>query len=1454
MQYCGLFTVSSFTSSGSGTITILNNTHPVTNGFPATIPAQNATSYATITNADNVKLGSYNTTYSVISYRPYGLGKAIYIGYDYFSYDTYASFVIANAMQWCASGILPDWLSMSNTSGTIPAGGSATIPITVDAAGMISGTYTTGVIFTTNDPLHPTDTLSVTMIVNGIANMTLSASCLNYGSHMMGTINSDTLMVFNTGCDTLFVTGITSSLTEFVPSSSAFYVLPGDTGIIAVQFSPDTIETYSGNLTINTNIGPSTVCLTGTGLGAPAVSIVPDNVTLYVNTCNGTAGTTVSIQNSGLGPLEYDADAASSGTLQVLALTYGADLTTEYPQTLAAINAHFTDYTLTEINTTSATALQTALTGKDVLLIPELETASTSVITSFSSVIQNFATNGGTVIICSGYNTLQYCGLFTVSSFTSSGSGTITILNNTHPVTNGFPATIPAQNATSYATITNADNVKLGSYNTTYSVISYRPYGLGKAIYIGYDYFSYDTYASFVIANAMQWCASGILPDWLSMSNTSGTIPAGGSATIPITVDAAGMISGTYTTGVIFTTNDPLHPTDTLSVTMIVNGEPEMIITQTCLNFGTIMQFSDSTKILNIYNTGCDTLFVSSVSAGTSAYTVSPSSLVVLPGDTGFVSVTFYTFSTGSFPDTLDIFSNDFNTTVCLTGSTFLAPAITVVPSSLNVSLGGCNDSTQTFLTIGNTGGSNLSYTITGSGTTGGGPLKVLALLNAADLTTEYPHTITAINQYFTNYTLTEINAASASALTAALVGKNVLLIPELENATSSTLTNLIPVIQTFAQNGGIVIICYGVSTSVNYIFSTGLFSGTVYSSNLSGTMTVPVPGHPLAAGLPSSFSTSNATSAMSFTNTDVENIVKYSTYATVAWRPVGVGKAIFIGYDYYAYDNNAAKIIANALAWAQSQSHTWISLSQTSGIVTPGSSNIISVEFNSTGLSSGTYTTVLQIASNDPLSPLIQVPCTLTVGNNPCAAYTYTTGTCNGQVTFSDVSVNNPIFWSWNFGDGTYSSLQNPVHTYTTPGSFVVTLITCNAYSCDTITDIVNITGVSGPVSPSCVGTVTYTYTTYGISSVLLNTISHVTALGEGYNDYTCSQSTMLTIGQTYSLSVNTSLSYYHNIRVWIDYNNNATFDTGELVVTANTVFSNTTQVTIPTSAIINVPLRMRVATDYYSYTPTTCSVNRGEIQDYTIILQSNTVPPNAAFAYTVLDICQGVVLFTDQTTNMPTQWLWNFGDGTTSGFQNPYHAYTQPGTYSVLLTVTNAYGSDTYSVNVIISMLSPDILISGTHEVMQLLTFSCSQTGITSYNWNFGDGYTATVPSPVHVYTAPGTYTITLTVSNGTCTTTVTEDIIIDDWTKLQDITNVLSPEIFPNPSNGEFTVVFPSSDFSQTSLEISDIQGRKIYQCEIKSPVVNLHLNRLLCPGVYSVKFYENEKTVTRKLVVE
>lgn len=79
---------------------------------------------------------------------------------------------------------------------------------------------------------------------------------------------------------------------------------------------------------------------------------------------------------------------------------------------------------------------------------------------------------------------------------------------------------------------------------------------------------------------------------------------------------------------------------------------------------------------------------------------------------------------------------------------------------------------------------------------------------------------------------------------------------------------------------------------------------------------------------------------------------------------------------------------------------------------------------------------------------------------------------------------------------------------------------------------------------------------------------------------------------------------------------------------------------------------------------------------------------PPSAAFSPNSATACITTVSFTDNSTDIPQSWLWDFGDGTTSTLQNPTHIYNASGTYTVKLVVSNTIGADSSSQQITITL----------------------------------------------------------------------------------------------------------------------------------------------------------------------
>jgi len=147
--------------------------------------------------------------------------------------------------------------------------------------------------------------------------------------------------------------------------------------------------------------------------------------------------------------------------------------------------------------------------------------------------------------------------------------------------------------------------------------------------------------------------------------------------------------------------------------------------------------------------------------------------------------------------------------------------------------------------------------------------------------------------------------------------------------------------------------------------------------------------------------------------------------------------------------------------------------------------------------------------------------------------------------------------------------------------------------------------------------------------------------------------------------------------------------------------------------------------------------------------------------------------IQFTDQSTGNPTSWMWEFGDNATSSLQSPTHAYAQPGTYTVTLSVSNAFGVGA-PVSKSVTVVNDKPVADFTAEPMEssfypaTVTFTDLSTGkISSWYWEFvREGKviaTSADKNPVITFNEPGLYDVTLTVSNdGGKDTKTVEDLI--------------------------------------------------------------------------------------------
>jgi PKD repeat protein len=140
--------------------------------------------------------------------------------------------------------------------------------------------------------------------------------------------------------------------------------------------------------------------------------------------------------------------------------------------------------------------------------------------------------------------------------------------------------------------------------------------------------------------------------------------------------------------------------------------------------------------------------------------------------------------------------------------------------------------------------------------------------------------------------------------------------------------------------------------------------------------------------------------------------------------------------------------------------------------------------------------------------------------------------------------------------------------------------------------------------------------------------------------------------------------------------------------------------------------------------------------------------------------------------------RYVWNFGDGTTTTTTGPTATmvYQRAGTYVATVTVTDDLGqsaSASIRINIGGSGVTAEITVSPAEPLVgQLVQFNGSGSlgaagsTITLWSWDFGDGTTfeATTPTASHAYTAAGTYTVRLTVTDsGGRTGTTTASVAV-------------------------------------------------------------------------------------------
>jgi len=434
---------------------------------------------------------------------------------------------------------------------------------------------------------------------------------------------------------------------------------------------------------------------------------------------------------------------------------------------------------------------------------------------------------------------------------------------------------------------------------------------------------------------------------------------------------------------------------------------------------------------------------------------------------------------------------------------------------------------------------------------------------------------------------------------------------------------------------------------------------------------------------------------------------------------------------------------------------------------------------------SNGGVYTVMEIATNNISSNSTTILDYITVYNQTIAniSSNVTSGLATLAVQFDASNSTNATWWNWSFGDGTVDNITNvsPVHSYSTSGNYTVSLTTSNdGFGANTQTNYY--IQVYDRVMTGFTANVTEGLMPLNVGFTVDGAEDNATHWNWSFGDGTWQNGTTQNVTHVYSTGgIYTVTEIASN-----PLSTNSTTRSDYITVynqTSNTFSMNITSGLIPlpvvfTATSVNASwwnwswgdgtwsnltngtlVVMHIFTSAQNNTVNLTTSNEGYgLYTTTHYVNSTYYSPLTVFTATPMSgNVPLTVVFTDGSINGPTSWYWDFGDGTFNTSQNTAHTYSVAGSYTVILTTSNAFGSSNSSKIITVFATGPVANFtqdntSGAAPLTVQFTDTSSITNITatSWYWQFGDGSTSVLQNPSHAYALNGVYMVNLTVTD--------------------------------------------------------------------------------------------------------
>jgi PKD repeat protein len=550
---------------------------------------------------------------------------------------------------------------------------------------------------------------------------------------------------------------------------------------------------------------------------------------------------------------------------------------------------------------------------------------------------------------------------------------------------------------------------------------------------------------------------------WLSEEPVTGTVEAGSSAVVSVTLDASPVSQpGTYWATLSVRSNDPVRPTINVPTTMTVSslaGWGKLMGTVTGLRHCDAPGAPLANAEVLIQSSSGATWTVTTNVSGTYQLWLDQanSPLTIMVSHADYVTQT----ATG-----VNVVASQ--TTIRNFDLRLYAPCVSANPSNLSAVLT-LGVSKTLPLTISNSGAAEATFELLERGFIPSGVGKSILVLRdgisendvIAILTSAGFNVITGPLEY------------QYDGTNPPLINIGVVVLLDGNSYDKDMPANGQTALRNFVLNGGGLVLTEWFA----YERDNGRYS---YMSDLqilarsNGTMgseiyTV-VASHPVVEGLPFSFGIPvNGHNIGHAINDGVVVATGSSSGDAVVIKEVGPGRVVQMstatGYDgQNPWNTEMQQLLVNTVQWTMGGGNVpWLTEEPVTGTVPVNSALPVNITFTALPtMTSGVYTATLVIRTSDTFQPNINIPVTMTVLAPPTCGFASSSPDDVGQVTiFTNMTQGvGPLSYSWDLGDGSFDSATHPTHAYTYGDLFTVVLTATNPWGQDVCSRTVSIEG----------------------------------------------------------------------------------------------------------------------------------------------------------------------------------------------------------------------------------------------------------------------------------------------------------------------------------------------------------------------------------------------------------